>query len=88
MCHPAGLLRVHLVTATKYECVRHRVHSTTRRLIFPSGKSNLKLNQLSAHAVNFISKQLNSVFTPKAEITGLADHSIIKKSPENEQTWS
>ena len=36
-------------------------------------------NQLSAHVVNFRSKQLDSVFTLKAKITGLADHSMIKK---------
>ena len=29
--------------------------------------------------MNFRSKQLDSVFMPKAEITGPADHSIIKK---------
>ena len=30
--------------------------------------------------MNFRSKQLDSVFTPKAEITGPADNSIIKKN--------
>ena len=48
--------------------------------VWPSkggGEIKSQLNQLSAHVVNFRSKQLDSAFKPKDEITGPADHSII-----------
>ena len=51
----------------------------TRRLTFPRGEIQSQPNQLSAHVVNFRSKQLDLVFTPKDETTGPADHSTIKK---------
>ena len=64
---------------TKYKNACCGVHSTTQHLTFPRGEIKSQPNQLSAHIVNFRSKPLDSVLTLKAEITRLADHSIIKK---------
>ena len=78
--HPAGPLRVNLVTATKCENVCRVVNSTTLCLTFLRGEIISQPNQLSTHVVNFSSERLDSVFTPKAEITGLVDHTIIIKN--------
>ena len=66
---------LNLVKATKYECVGRGAHSTSD---LPCWEIKSQPNQSSAHVMNFRSKQLDSVFTPKAEITGPVYHSIIK----------
>ena len=45
-----------------------------------NGEIKSEQNELSAHVVNFRFKQRDLLFTPKAEITGPTDHSIIIKT--------
>ena len=45
----------------------------------PKWEIKSHLNQSSVHIVHFLIRQLDLVFTPKFEITGPADYSIIKR---------